>query len=250
MTRFCLAAMLPTVLALCFSAPVPSQQSASRVQVPSIGCDADGQVGWVNAPKEHPVAINLPPSIADKLAYYKGPHTAFGVLAPKGWHCFENYGSGGETLYVAPYSFQADLRYSKTWKGFTGPVIELEFVDGGTSGRFGVAKAIARFFPDFKEFTRQVVAERIMPAREFDVTPFPGETLTYRSNKMVEFRTPGNMDGSGTGGRLLKSASPVDGVIALYGDEPSIAQISIRLAAGDRDLERYIVRRFETEASR
>ena len=70
------------------------------------------------------------------------------------------------------------------------------------------------------------------------------------NNKMFEFRTPVNTDGSGTVGRVLKSASPVDGVIALYGDEPSIAQISIRLAAGDRDLERYIVRHFETESSR
>jgi hypothetical protein len=250
MQRLGLAAFLSLAVFLSFNPAYFLSQKGGQGEIPFVGCDADGQVGWVNAPKSHPVVFGAPAAIAGKLAYYRGPHFSFGVLAPRGWHCFETYGSGGETLYVAPVSFQADLRYSKSWKGFSGPAIELSIQDGRTSGRFGVASVISRFFPDFREFTRQVIAEKILPASKIEASPIPGESLMYRSNKMVEFRTPPNMDGTGTGGRLLKNDSPVDGVVALSGDEPSAVKVSIRLAPGQRDLTRYIVRRFETDAVR
>ena len=38
---------------------------------------------------------------ASKLAYYQA-EKGIGVLAPRDWHCFGTYGSGGDTLYVTP----------------------------------------------------------------------------------------------------------------------------------------------------
>ncbi|HVN17333.1 MAG TPA: hypothetical protein VMU05_01125 [Dongiaceae bacterium] len=88
---------------------------------------------------------------AERLAYYKAEY-GVGVLAPRGWHCFGTYGSNGATLYVSPDPINAADLLSTSWKGFAGPAIQISVAEGGTSGRFEVAKTIARVFPKHKAF--------------------------------------------------------------------------------------------------
>jgi len=92
--------------------------------------------------------------------------------------------------------------FSTDWKGFAGPVIQISVVDGGTSGRFQVAKGIARVFPDRRQFVRKVVAEGIEQVSSFPAGPYPQDKMTYRSNSVVEFETPTSTAGLGTASRL------------------------------------------------
>ena len=49
--------------------------------------------------------------------------------------------------WIAPNSLK-----HKNWKGFTGPAIQLSASDGGTSGRFEVARVVARVFPAHRDY--------------------------------------------------------------------------------------------------
>ena len=84
------------------------------------------------------------------------------------------------------------------WKGFTGSAIEIAVSSGGTSGRFEVAKVIARVFPAYKQFAQNVIAEGIEPASDFPSGPYSNDKLTYRAKNIVEFETPANTAGLGT----------------------------------------------------
>ncbi len=67
---------------------------------------------------------------------------------------------------------------------------------------------------------------------------------------MVEFETPANAEGLGTASRLLKNGDPIDGVAILYGEEPNLLQLSVRLTPDTADLAHVIVHETETEATR
>src|SRR5512142_3026155 len=79
---------------------VPSKASNHRitVRVPFEGCKSDGQVGPLDAPSGGTVAVLATRDEAAKLSYYKAEN-GIGVLAPRDWHCFGTYGSGGDQLY-------------------------------------------------------------------------------------------------------------------------------------------------------
>jgi hypothetical protein len=200
--------------------PAARRAMNTRASVSFVGCASDGQAGPLKAPSRQRKAMAIPAEAAQRLAYYKAEN-GFGVLAPKGWHCFGTYGSNGANLYVSPSPINASDLFSTTWKGFPGPVIQISSVNGGTSGRFEVARIIARVFPDCQEFVDNVIAEGIEPASSFPSGPYPADTLKYRGKNIVEFRTPANKDGLGTASRLQKNHSPISGVAILFGEEPT-----------------------------
>ena len=76
----------------------------AQTSVPYIGCPGDGQTGPYAAAKGSPKPVDLPPAIADQLAWYEynGDAGHFGTLGPRGWNCFVTIGSSGWTLYIAP----------------------------------------------------------------------------------------------------------------------------------------------------
>src|SRR6185437_8962337 len=198
-----------------------------RVTIQFIGCKSDGQTG----PQQSPTVaetIRLRPDDAQHLAYYKSAY-GFGVLAPRGWYCFSTYGSNGSTLYVSPKPITSSELFSVSWKGFSGPAIQLSSSLGDTSGRFAVARVIARIFPTYKEFATKVIDERIEPANSFPWGPYPNDKLTYRSKNIVEYVTPGNAEGLGTHSRLQKNVNPITGVALLLGEAPDLLQLSMRL---------------------
>jgi hypothetical protein len=130
-------------------------------------------------------------------------------------------------------------------------VIQISSVNGGTSGRYEVARIIARVFPDRKEVVEKVIAEGVEPASAFPSGPYPTDTLIYRGDGIVEFVTPPRKDGLGTASRLLKNNSPIHGVAILFGEEPSLLHLSVRLPSAISELvAQLIIEQAEREAER
>ncbi len=217
------------------------------VRVPFVGCASDGQVGPVKAPTRQDRTMTIPAPVADRLAYYEA-EDGVGVLAPRGWHCFGTYGSNGETLYVSAEPINGADLFSAGWKGFAGPVIQISSLVGDTYGRFAVARTIARVFPSHKAFVQRVIAEGIEPASSFPYGPYARDTLNYRSKEVVEFQTPAFTEGLGTASRLQMNGSPIKGVAILFGEEPNLLQLWVRLSPDTQDLTQFIIQQTEREA--
>ena len=244
------------VFALCVLAPLAAQPVSSATgskklpaRVPFVGCRSDGQTGPVEAPSGESKPVPIAAETAQRLAYYhaeQGP----GVLAPRGWYCFGTYGSNGEVLYISPQPIDATSLLSPQGAGFTGPVIEFAHMVGDTSGRFSVARTIARVFPAHRAFVSKVAAEGIWPADAFPSGPYPQDKLTYKSKEMVEYQTPAQTEGLGTNSRLLKNSSPISGVAILVGEPPDLLFLSMRLPLDLGGLAAAIIRQVERDAAR
>lgn len=226
-----------------------ARSQTNFVRVPFVGCDSDGQVGPVKAPHGPDKAVAVSADAAQQLAYYKSAYTP-GVLAPRGWYCYGTYGSNGGNLYVSPEPIRKSDLLSQTWKGFDGPAIQISVRAGDTSGRFDVARTIARVFPAHMEFVRNVIAEGIEPANAFPTGPYPNDKLAYRSKEIVEFQTPANTEGLGTHSRLRANGDPISGVAILSGEELSLTQLWIRLPADAIYLAPSVVRQVERGAAK
>lgn len=228
---------------------VPAAKSAAVVTVPFVGCASDGQVGPLKAPTGKGKVVAIPAAMAQGIAYYKAEYSS-GVLAPRGWHCFSTYGSNGANLFVSPDPIDSKtVLLSNDWTGFSGQAVQISVSSGGTSGRFEVAKVIARVFPLYKAFAQKVIAEGIEPASDFPFGPYPGDKLTYRAKNIVEFETPANAQGLGTDSRLQMDSSPIDGVAIISEGDTDLTLLTARLSGPDRDLVQFIVKQAESEAA-
>ncbi|MGD0798414.1 MAG: hypothetical protein ABR910_11880 [Acidobacteriaceae bacterium] len=227
----------------------------AQTSVPYIGCPGDGQTGPYAAAKGSPKPVNLPPAIADQLAWYEynGDGGHFGTLGPRGWNCFVTIGSNGWTLYVAPELLDsAKLLEHKNWNGFRGPAIQLSGSDGGTSGRFEVAKVVARVFPAHRNYARRIIAEGFGRASEYPFGPFPSDHLTYKDKDLVEFTTPAHRKGLGTISWLLPSDQTITGfaLLTIGPDvDPELLQLSLRLPPSLSFLAPTLMKQGEADAS-
>ncbi len=214
------------------------------VQAPFVGCASDGQMGPQAAPARESQEAVVPAAMTQRLAFYQARY-GFGVLAPRGWHCFSTYGSDGINLFVSPNPIDTKALFSPDWKGFNGEAVQISYVDGDTSGRFRVAKVIARVFPAYKAFAQSVIAEGSEPASDFPLGPYPKDKLTSRGQDFMEFETPANTQGLGTNSRLQANASPIEGVAIITEGVVDLVQLSMRLSEHDRDLIPIIVKQVE-----
>jgi hypothetical protein len=121
-------------------------------------------------------------------------------------------------------------------------------MDGGTSGRFEVAKIVARVFPAYRQFAQNVIAEGVEPASDFPFGPYPSDKLNYRGKNIVEFETPANTDGLGTNSRLQKNASSIKGVAIIGGADTNLTLLSARVSESENDLIPAMVGQAEKEA--
>lgn len=218
--------------------------SSISVVVPFVGCPSDGQVGLRDAPKATTRTVAIGTGEARKLAYYSSRY--LGVLAPRGWYCFGTYGSNGETLYVSPQPVDTRL-IAANGSGFTGSAVQISVEIGDTSGRFGVARAVARVFPAHVAFARRVIAEGIEPASAFPFGPYPNDELTYKSQEIVEYQTPANTEGLGTRSWLRKNGSAIAGVAILSGPTPDLVHVSLRLPTELTHLASAIIQQVERD---
>lgn len=221
--------------------------SKTESPVPFVGCKSDGQQGPEDAPSGKPAPLHLSAKAAERLAYYKSEQ-GIGVLAPRGWHCFGGYGSNGYSLYVSPDPFDGATLFSDSWRGFTGPAIEIAGSTGDTSGRFEVARVIARVFPNRKAFVENVIKQG-GSANSFPFGPYEKDKLIYRNDETVEYETPANREGLGTQSRLATNSHPIRGVAILVGDTPDLVQLSMRLPPELADLDSLIIQQVEADAA-
>jgi hypothetical protein len=145
--------------------------------------------------------------------------------------------------------------FSDTRKGFAGPVIQISAEEGGTSGRFAVARMIARIFPAHRSFVRKVVAEGVEPASDFPFGPYPKDKLIYKSKELVEYQTPPQTEGLGTQSRLLKNPDPIRGIAMLVGEDPIVGEPpslffhAVRLPSEMTNLTSAIIQQTEYEGT-
>jgi hypothetical protein len=244
----CSACFVPSSIAWSQSKSPPVGKPTKGVRVPFVGCASDGQKGPQASPKGKYKTVLIDGEHVRQLAYYRA-EDGFGVLAPRGWNCFSTYGSNGSSLYVSPNPIDGRSLFSTDWKGFTGEVIQLSVKEGGTSGRFEVAKFIARVFPTYMEFVQNVVTEGIERATDFPQGPYPNDRLKYLSDRALEFETPPNAKGLGTDSRLQSNGMSIRGAAILIGEEPSLVYLSTRLSEENRDLTQDIIKQVEIESA-
>lgn len=222
-------------------------ESRALVSVPFIGCMFGGQMGLEPAPKRH-ATPRLPANIAGRLAYYEVADR-IGVLAPRGWRCFGSGGSNGSFLFVWPERLgpRKFLTYPTRWRA-SG--IEFAVSFGGTSGRWSVAAAIARYFPAYRNFLTS--AFEGLDRGPLPSGPYPGDRLGRRSASFLRYTTPPHAKGEGTAWTLAPSADPIEGLAMLTGptSEPDLLNVRVRLPARDRDLAAVILANAEADQRR
>jgi hypothetical protein len=77
------------------------------------------------------------------------------------------------------------------------------------------------------------------------VTIARGESVRSLSNVMVEFTTPANTKGLGTGGYLEPSQDPITGIAALDSsnlESPNLAIVSVRLKPNANQMKTALLR--------
>jgi hypothetical protein len=215
-----------------------SSRAEDLVAPPFVGCPADGQVGPIDAPTKsaNPVP-KLPAPVAARLAYYVSQNAS--VLAPRGWHCFGTYGSGGSSLIVTPEPHGSDDLFKQS-TNIVGPAVESTWIFGGTSGRFAVAEIAARLFPSYMDFVRSVVEGWKMPEKDLPVGPYPADTVIPVGPSRVKFITPAHSTGMGTRGYLAASDLPIQGIVTISPlpelSEGGVSIVDIRLPPDLADL--------------
>ena len=140
-----------------------STAKGSAVRVPFVGCKSDGQVGPQPAPMGSAKTAWLDTAASRMLAYYKSDSSS-GVLAPRGWHGFGGYGTSGSNLTVVPRPMKS---FDDLGADITGPGIQVHSISAEMSGRFEVARVIARVFPTQRAFTESIIKEGSRPESDF-----------------------------------------------------------------------------------
>ena len=231
---------LAKVLALAMALTLPALAKSPRgpgAPPAFVACPANGMSG----PEDPPASARmpaLPGAAARKLALYAA--AGMSVVAPRGWHCIELYGSSGAFLLVTPGQHTAaELQDFRT---LTGPVVEMTYLNGYTSGRFDVARVLARLFPARRALVRSVIEEGLEPASRFPRGPYPSDRTTRRNRREVDFVTPAGATGMGLfEDRLGRSRDPVVGFARLGPHEGGVMLLDVRLPPTLRPLTAAIM---------
>ena len=229
-----------TALTLASVLPELGCAQSGVVAIPFVGCPSDGQVGFIAPPRGSPQVVKLDRPTALQLAYYKGEN-ARGVFAPRGWHCQVWYGSSGSTILVSPMTIDSG-KFERL--NLHGRGVEFAFLDGGTSGRFGVATYASRLFPKVAaRFVEGVKSEGIEPASDFELGPYTNDSIRYTDTLSLEFMTPATKAGIGTEGDLAPSQDVIRGFVVLdpTGDW-GLSVLQVRLGADMAQVAAAIIR--------
>ncbi len=222
-------------VALALAVTLDSGLGNQGVTVPFVGCPENIQGEATPPPKGAPKIVRIDAATARQIAYYAGENGP-GVFAPRGWHCHAWAGSGGSSMVVTP----ADIDSVTFGVGqLVDDAVEINFHDGGTSGRFSVAIYASRLFPKVAaDFIASVKGERFIPDSEFTRGPYSRDSVAYVDTVTARFSTPANTNGLGTEGYLSPSQHAIRGVALLTATgDWGLSIIRVRLAPGLRQIE-------------
>ncbi len=222
--------------------------STKVVSVPFVGYPSFGQIQVLEAPKGTSESVRVNRKDGQALAVYKSADR-ISVLAPRGWYCQGVSGSDGAALFVGPRPI---VNSSSGWDGLGGAAMEVDDISGENSGRYQIAEVIAGVFPAYRWFARGVW-DLDLPLLS---GPYPKDALTWRSNTVVEYRTPAQTEGLGNfQSQLGKNDLPITGAAILLmgsphpvGDIPHLMLLSVRFPPDLAPLAPAIVRYVEREA--
>lgn len=201
------------------------------------GCPADGQTGPVAAPTVLPTPFALAAPLPAGLTLYASQDLA--AVGPVGWHCLQLYGSSGTFLMLRPEAFpQSDRAALEAQTG--GPGIQVSSTFGTTSGRFDVARTVARAFPNYQAYVQSVIQEGIEPASHFPSGPYPDDQITREGDRDVAFTTPPHTTGFGTESRLIANNSPIQGLLHLTTAHDLMA-LQVRLPPSQSHLTQTVI---------
>jgi hypothetical protein len=199
----------------------------------------------MEAPKGRGRSLPIRSKDALALAYYQTAD-GLGVLAPRGWYCEGACGSGGCVLALSPSPIE---RNPPHWAGLGGPAIEISHIEGGGgSGGAVVAEILARVFPTYRALGHKLwQIDEALPSG-----PFPGDTVTHKNRRTIEYTTAPQKDGLGTHfSWIRKSDSPVRGAAILLGSPPpDLLLLAVRLPPDLAHLTPVIMREVERESAR
>jgi hypothetical protein len=189
--------------------------------------------GPVDAPRPR-----APPAIAGAsaalLAYYASVDEA--VLAPRGWSCRYRFGSSGDVLTVTP----------KAGAGSDCPGVVSARSNGGTSGRFEVAKVAARIFPSARSFVQDVINEHLPGSEDIHFGAYGADKVIRLKPTEVEYETPPQRIGLGSDNG--RHAWPIRGWIALQPKpDMDILRVDVCLPPAEAALTDAIVKAFEAD---
>ena len=171
------------------------------------------------------------------------PYSAQACWLPVVGAVQDSSGSSGWALDVTPQPKEPFKAVT------TGPIVVLRSTDGGTSGRFTVARIIARVFPAHEAFVRKVMNEGLERASDFPFGPYPTDKLTARTEDMVEYETPPHSKGLGTDTGMTPDDNPVQGAAVLQnGEWPCLRLLSVRLPPDMKRMTTDIIQQFERES--
>lgn len=216
-----------------------------NAEVPVVGCPLESMADDVPPPKTPAtVRVLVPQGSAGALAFFTtSPDARLGVLGPKAWSCHGQSGSDGDVLYVVP----PDAVLDRVNGGYAGPMVSRRFADGGTSGRFEVARVAGRLFPQARRFAERVRAEGMDDAGDYVFSPWPRDRLQRLAGSVVAYSTPGGAQGLGRPGKGPYGPETTSGVVMFDGraaDEPSLVELAVRMGDGDDRLAAAITTGF------
>jgi hypothetical protein len=112
--------------------------------------------------------------------------------------------------------------------------------------------SVARVFPAYRQYVMGVMQDFDQPSDTFHFGPYPADTLNYKSERLVEYRTPARSEGLGTYSWLEKNETAIDGVAMLIGPKstPDLLLLAVRLPLDRHGLTPVIVAQFERGGAR
>jgi hypothetical protein len=125
-----------------------------------------------------------------------------------------------------------------------GEAVESVYHEGGTSGRFDVARYSLLLFPRVAaKFIDSVKSEGLVPESFFKVGPYPSDTVAYLDSVTAEFTTPPNEVGLGTESDLVPSQEAIRGIAVLDTHEDwGLTILRVRLGRNLQRVESTILR--------
>ncbi len=218
--------------------PTPGQGAEPVQPVNFVGCASEGMSGPAPAPQDDGKSPRLPADMASALSYYVSAGD-LAVLAPAGWQCQQIYGSNGAELFIMP-TRQPTANLYGDQPALNGPVVELQWINGFTSGREDVARIAARLFPARPDLVRSAREEEPDFTMVFPHGPYLTDTVIRHGPADVEYCTPAGRQGMGTDSRLGRDNTAIHGA-ALMTVDGNLVKIDVRLPQGSEALAQTII---------